>query len=248
MSTLAAHCANSSSYATSRWYASQQQQPVATAYQTFQPYRAYAAAPAVPAYPVAARTSPVQPAAVQNATSGAAALRGPISGLDELKQRVVASPSVRGVIAQLRQMGRVPQITLAQGAPLEPGDNGRFVRDTNTVYVDAALLRENPQQAVVTLSHELYHALDLNRGVSGRIDAAYDDVTSKLVTESRAYAFQAKVMHELGYGAPVGHVGKATYAASSPQQAYSAAWNALIQRDQLPSRPLAYAPGATQPY
>lgn len=164
-----------------------------------------------------------------------------------LNRALAKSQSGAWLLGQFSRYG-MPNVVVTNGSALSPNENGKYNRPTNTVYLRASLLKSNPQQAVATYGHELFHALDQRRGTINSTYATYDKTTSKLVLESRAYAFQAQVTHELGYSRPTGKAARGAYDQASPQQAYLGAWYAISARDGLPSRSPVYAPGWQTPY
>lgn len=212
--------------------------------------------PAVPRTPVA--PTPAVP------TPSPDVARDPLATL-------ASTPTGAWLLDQLRASGRMPAIRFAPDAEIDQEGralNGYYEREANTVVVRDSLRTRNPSQFTTTLVHELFHAFDNARGLSGSIAPALDaqyraagwsdqqarvpqvKAHAKLITESRAYAFAAQFSRELGMPADdLGPVAIAAIRGSSPDQSYVAAWNAILTRDGIQgSYPIMYAPGTTTPY
>ena len=91
----------------------------------------------------------------------------PVSGLQDLLNRVMSSPVGARIVNAYSQYGGLPSIRLAGEGEMPDGVNGQYYPGSNTVLVRASLLQQKPEQAAVTLAHELFHGLD---GVSGMSD------------------------------------------------------------------------------
>lgn len=173
----------------------------------------------------------------------------PITSYNDLMQRATKSTSTVRLLNYLSATGRMPSLRIMNQSEVEPGENGHYERATNTVALNGALLVSNPNQALVTFSHELYHAADNIGGVSASVGRAFDPATAKLVTESRAYSFGAQVMRELGVN--VNRFGSTAQSAyyglnrGGTQGAYLGAWQSLHQRSgyNQGSAQAYYAPG-----
>lgn len=199
-----------------------------------------------PPAPTRRRAVPVNPLAPKQTTRATDQL--PIRSTSDAVARLAQSPTGAWLIDQLRATGKPPKIEIVPDSQMGPDENGHYNRETNTVALKRSVVEDYPNSAIVTLGHELFHGLDLLKGVRTSIVRDHDQTTAKLIIESRAYAFASRVQHELGYE-PTGPVAAAAYDGTSPDQAYRNAWEALKVRDDIASdAPVVYAPNRTTPY
>jgi hypothetical protein len=156
---------------------------------------------------------------------------GPASSLQELLNRVMQSPIGARIVQAYANYGGLPNIHLAAPGELAKGINGQYNRETNSVAINASLLQQDPQQAAITLAHELFHGLDNVSGMANRISASFDLATAHTTMEARAYAVASRVQRELGYAQDaVGGVGgpsQAAYGAADLTGAYANAYRTV---------------------
>lgn len=158
----------------------------------------------------------------------------PAASLNVLLQRLISSPTGAAIVRAYAPYGKMPHIVLASDDQLPAADNGTYNRATNTITLRASLLHDKPEQALVTLSHELFHGLDNASGMSNWIDQHYDATTAHLTEESRAYSVASRVQHDMGYAQnTVGPVAQAADGAADITGAYANAWTAIKKRENI---------------